>query len=168
MSATAPFPLMELSVRPEWVDFNGHMNDAAYAEAFSLALMAMTDHLGLDAAGRASTGHTIYTIAAMIRYLHEAAENEPLALTGRILEADDKRLRVWGEMHHATSGTLLATTEQLFLCVDQSGSSAARGAMARALRRSSQSTRRRARRLAGSRRRRRGHSAQARKDLRGF
>ncbi len=121
MSATAPFPLMELTVQRAWVDFNGHMNDAAYAEAFSLALMTMTDHLGLDATGRASTGHTIYTIAAMIRYLHEASESEPLVLTGRILEADDKRIRVWAEMHHAVKGTLLATTEQLFLCVDQSG-----------------------------------------------
>jgi acyl-CoA thioester hydrolase len=121
MSGTAPFPLMELSVQRAWVDFNGHMNDAAYAEAFSLALMTMTDHLGLDAAGRASTGHTIYTIAAMIRYLHEASESEPLVLTGRILEADDKRIRVWAEMHHASNGTLLATTEQLFLCIDQSG-----------------------------------------------
>jgi acyl-CoA thioester hydrolase len=114
---------MELSVQRAWVDFNGHMNDAAYAEAFSLALMTMTDHLGLDAAGRASTGHTIYTIAAMIRYLHEASESEPLVLTGRILEADDKRIRVWAEMHHAVKGTLLATTEQLFLCVDQAGQS---------------------------------------------
>ncbi len=121
MSATAPFPLMEVSVKPEWVDYNGHMNDAAYAEAFSTGLMTMTDHLGLDAAGRASTGHTIYTVQVMIRYLHEVAQNEPLVLTGRILEADDKRLRVWAEMRNGSTGTLLATTEQLLLCVDQSG-----------------------------------------------
>lgn len=123
MSATAPFPLMNVSVKPAWVDFNGHMNDAAYAEAFSEALMVMTDHLGLDAAGRARTGHTIYTVAMMIRYLHEASENTALSLTGRILEADGKRVRVWAEMHDASSGELMATTEQLLLCVDQSGSS---------------------------------------------
>ncbi len=123
MSATAPFPLMSVSVKPAWVDFNGHMNDAAYAEAFSEALMVMTDHLGLDAAGRAVTGHTIYTISMMIRYVHEATENAPLVLTGRILEADGKRVRVWAEMHNASNGTLLATTEQLLLCVDQTGSS---------------------------------------------
>jgi acyl-CoA thioester hydrolase len=121
MSATAPFPLLEIAVKPAWVDFNGHMNDAAYAEAFSTALMAMTDQLGLDAQGRASSRHTVYTVSIMIRYLHEAVENAPLVLTGRILEADDKRLRVWAEMHNASSGALLATTEQLLLCVDQSG-----------------------------------------------
>jgi acyl-CoA thioester hydrolase len=112
---------MEVSVKPAWVDFNRHMNDAAYAEAFSEALMAMTDHLGLDATGRASSRHTIYTVSTMIHYLHEAAENAPLVLTGRILESDDKRLRVWAEMHNASSATLLATTEQLLLCVDNSG-----------------------------------------------
>lgn len=121
MSATAPFPLLDTTVKPAWVDYNRHMNDAAYAEAFSVALMTLTDHLGLDADGRAHTGRTIYTIAAMIRYLQEAAEGEPIVLCGRILEADDKRLRVWAEMHHAKTGSLLATTEQLFLCVDQSG-----------------------------------------------
>lgn len=121
MSATAPFPLMEVAVKKEWIDYNGHMTDAAYAEAFSVAIMALTDHLGLDAAGRAATGHTLYTLQMMIRYLHEAAEGAPLVLAGRILEADDKRLRIWAEMHQAVSGTLLATTEQLLLCIDQSG-----------------------------------------------
>jgi acyl-CoA thioester hydrolase len=121
MSLTAPLPLMEARVKPEWVDFNGHMNDAAYAAAFSDALMVMTDRLGLDAEGRARTGHTIYTLAMMIRYLNEAALDAPIVLRGRILEADDRRIRVWGEMHHGETGMLLATTEQLLLCVDQSG-----------------------------------------------
>lgn len=123
MSTTAPFPLMETRVKPEWVDFNGHMNDAAYAAAFSDALMVMTDALGLDEDGRARTGRTIYTLTMMIRYRAEAALDAPLVLFGRILEVDSRRMRVWGEMHHGQTGTLLATTEQLFLCVDQSGAS---------------------------------------------
>lgn len=122
MSVSAPYPLQDVIVPRDWVDFNGHMNDAAYAAAFSDAIMVMTDKLGLDAVGRERTGHTIYTVAMMIRYLHEAAEGAPLSMTGRVIEADEKRLRVWAEMYHGASGTLLATTEQLFLCVDQSGS----------------------------------------------
>lgn len=123
MSETAPFLLMDVRVKPEWVDFNRHMNDAAYAAAFSDAFMALTDHLGLDSAGRARTGRTIYTLAMIVRYLEEAALDAPLVLTGRILESDAKRVRVWGEMHHADTGTLLATNEQLFLCVDKSAAS---------------------------------------------
>ncbi|MGE0023386.1 MAG: thioesterase family protein [Hyphomicrobium sp.] len=123
MSALAPFPLAEVAVKPQWVDYNGHMNDAAYAEAFSEALMTLTDHLGLDADGRAESGHTIYTVSMMIHYLQEATVDTPLTLSARVLESDAKRLRVWAEMHNAATGDLLATTEQLFLCVDQSGES---------------------------------------------
>lgn len=123
MSAMAPFPLMQVAVKPAWVDYNGHMNDAAYAEAFSTGLMTLTDHLGLDADGRARTGHTLYTVQMMIRYLAEAAVDAPLVLTARVLDSDDKRLRVWAEMHHGGNATLLATTEQLLLCVDNSGPS---------------------------------------------
>jgi acyl-CoA thioester hydrolase len=121
MSETAPFPLMKVSVKPEWVDFNRHMNDAAYAAAFSDAIMTLTDHLGLDQTGRDRTGRTVYTLTMTIHYVEEAAEGAPLALSARILEVDDKRLRVWGEMHHGDTGALLATTEQLFLCVDNTG-----------------------------------------------
>jgi acyl-CoA thioesterase FadM len=120
MQETAPFALMTVRVEPDWVDFNGHMNDAAYAIAFSDALMVMTDQLGLDADERARTRHTIYTMAMLIRYVSEAKLDQPLDLTGRVLECDDKRMRVWGEMRHGTTGAILATTEQLFLCVDQS------------------------------------------------
>ena len=138
------------------------MNDAAYAEAFSLALMTMTDHLGLDAAGRASTGHTIYTVAVMIRYLHEAAENAPLVLTGRILEADDKRLRgVGGDAQRLERHA--ARDDRAALALRRPvGARAARGPLAGAVRRAAESTRGRACRPARSRRRGRGHSSQAR------
>jgi acyl-CoA thioester hydrolase len=120
---TAPFPLQTLRVKPEWLDFNGHMNDAAYGIAFSDALLALTDHLGLDAAGRAATGRTIYTLAMQIRYLREALPDTEIALAGRVIEADEKRMRVWAEMRDAGSAILFATAEMLFVCVDQSGAS---------------------------------------------
>lgn len=121
MSETAPLQITTVEVKPEWVDYNGHMNDAFYAVAFGEALMSMTDTMGLDAEGRRRTGRTIYTLSMLIRFLNEAPEGAPLAISGRILEADEKRIRVWAEMHHTGTGTLLATTEQLFLCVDQAG-----------------------------------------------
>ncbi len=43
-----------------------------------------------------------------------------LTATARLLEHDSKRLRIWFEMHNKT-GTLVATSEQVYLCVDQSG-----------------------------------------------
>ena len=44
--------ILDTRVAPAWVDYNGHMNDAEYARVFSLAVEALMDHIGLDAAGR--------------------------------------------------------------------------------------------------------------------
>ena len=48
--------LYETKVAPDWVDYNGHMNDAAYALVFSRAGDALMDRIGLDAAARKATG----------------------------------------------------------------------------------------------------------------
>ena len=114
-------PLYEASVAPEWCDYNHHMNDAYYALAFSRATDGLMDRIGLDAAGRAASGRTIYTLAVVIRYLREIREGEAFRVCGQIIERDAKRLRLWLEMRHAGVGHLLATSEQLIACVDQSG-----------------------------------------------
>jgi len=54
--------ILESRVAPEWVDYNGHMNDAEYARVFSLALEALMDRIGLDAAGRDRHGYWVHTL----------------------------------------------------------------------------------------------------------
>ena len=39
--------LLETSVHAEWVDYNGHMNDACYALVFSRALDGFIEQIGL-------------------------------------------------------------------------------------------------------------------------
>ena len=114
---TALLEIAEWQVLPEWVDYNGHMNDAAYAIAFSRSVDALMDRVGLNAAGRARTGHTIYTLALQIRYLHEVKLGAGVSVSVRILARDSRRLRLWLEMHFGDK--LLATCEQVLLCVAQ-------------------------------------------------
>ena len=104
-------------VAADFVDYNNHMNDAAYAIAFSRSVDALMDRIGLDAAGRARTGHTIYTLALQIHYLHEVRRDAGLSVAVRILERDSRRLRLWLEM--SAQEKLLATCEQVLLCVTQ-------------------------------------------------
>jgi acyl-CoA thioester hydrolase len=108
-------------VEPGWCDYNGHMNDAYYAVAFSRATDALADRIGLDAAGRKASGRTIYTLALVIRYLREVRAGEGFAVFVQLLEHDAKRIRFWLEMRHGAEGHVLATSEQLIACVDQSG-----------------------------------------------
>jgi len=61
----------EQNVLPEWVDYNGHMNDAEYARAFSCAGEAFMDFIGLGESGRAEHAYTIFTLETHICYLPE-------------------------------------------------------------------------------------------------
>lgn len=51
-------------VLPEWVDYNGHLNDAYYALVFSRSLDALMDEIGLDEEGRKANAYTIFTLEA--------------------------------------------------------------------------------------------------------
>jgi acyl-CoA thioester hydrolase len=119
-------PVLEATVVSEWVDYNGHMNDAAYAMVFSRAGDALMDRIGLDAAARKRTGQSLFTLQVMLHYFKEAKEGDALAVTCHLLEHDDKRMRLWLEMT-APSGERLAASEQLLISValGEAGSRAA-------------------------------------------
>ncbi|HSI66649.1 MAG TPA: thioesterase family protein [Planococcus sp. (in: firmicutes)] len=108
---------MEEMVRNEWVDYNGHMNDAAYAQVFSLAVDAFMDWIGLDAEARSQYRYTIFTLETHICYLKEAHEQEALQLNVQLLDMDAKRLHVFYEMRNAKE-ELLATSEQMLMGMD--------------------------------------------------
>jgi betainyl-CoA thioesterase len=109
-------PVLEATVVSEWVDYNGHMNDAAYAIVFSRSVDALMDRVGLDAAARKRTGQSLFTLQMMLHYFKEAKEGEALAVTCHLLEHDEKRMRVWLEMT-SPGGERLAASEQLLISV---------------------------------------------------
>ena len=84
---TRPLALHDAVVRHEWVDYNGHMTEARYAEVLGNASDAFLRHVGFDA-GYLEAGHSFYTVESHIRYLAEVAAGEPLATTTQVLGAD--------------------------------------------------------------------------------
>ena len=106
--------ILETRVAPEWVDYNGHMNDAEYARVFSLAVEALMDRIGLDAEGRRRHGYTIYTLETHLCYRREAHEGQPLEVAVSLLDRDAKRLHAFFALHDA-EGNLLATSEQMLM-----------------------------------------------------
>ena len=119
MHRGAALTLYDTVVASDWVDYNGHMNDAAYALVFSRATDALMDRIGLDSAARKSSGRTLYTLQVMLHYLQEASEGAPLFVACQLLEHDDKRMRVWLEMRAGRDGPVLAASEQLLLSIDK-------------------------------------------------
>jgi len=112
--------LYETQVAPDWVDYNGHMNDAAFALVFSRAGDALMDRIGLDAAARKATGRTLFTLQVMLHYFKEANEGGSLSVACHLLEHDDKRMRIWLDMRAGRQGPVLAASEQLLLSIDNS------------------------------------------------
>lgn len=107
------------NVLPAWVDYNGHMNDASYAAAFSNSLDALMDEIGLNEDGRREMSYTIFTLEAHIKYLQEAHENEELHINVAVLNRDEKRMHLWFEMKNREKATL-ATSEQMVMGINQS------------------------------------------------
>lgn len=120
MPLPPPSPLLihRSVVRPEWIDYNGHMNVAYYVLAFDHAVDAFLDHIGLDGAHRQRAGVTTFAAECHVTYQREVGEGDPLSFFVQLLSFDRKRIRYILEMHHAEEGYLAATSEWLSLHVD--------------------------------------------------
>ncbi|MED4073021.1 thioesterase family protein [Priestia endophytica] len=117
MSAAQTQPLLKEYVRKEWVDYNGHMNDAAYALVFSKAVDQLMIELGIDETFRKQYQYSIYTLETHLCYLAEAHLDELLTVTVQLLNSDAKRLHVFFTMENK-GGKRLATSEQMLMGID--------------------------------------------------
>jgi len=118
----AGIPLYATPVRAEWVDYNGHLRDAFYVLIASLATDALMDQVGLDAAYRARSGGTLYTLELHVHYLREIKGAEQVSVELRVLAVDAKRLLILLELRRASDAQLCAAVELLLLHVVQDAS----------------------------------------------
>ncbi|MFC0266847.1 thioesterase family protein [Kushneria aurantia] len=112
--------LMSRPVLPAWVDYNGHMNDAAYALLFSYGVEALMTEIGLDDSGRAQHGYTLYTLYTLethLCYLKEAYEGQQVTIGMTLLDLDARRLQPFFTLHDS-EGEVLATSEQMLMGID--------------------------------------------------
>lgn len=114
----APLTLYESKVRPEWVDYNGHMSEAFYVLVFGFTTDALLDFIGMDADYREQNGMSLYTLEVHVSYVREVREGEPLVVTTQLLDLDPKRAHVFHTMYHRAEDRLLATEEAMLLNVD--------------------------------------------------
>jgi acyl-CoA thioester hydrolase len=99
---------------PDWLDYNGHMTEHRYLQAFGESSDALYEELGVDFS-QAEVG-AYYTAATHIRHLKEARLDTLLWSSTEILGYDAKRLHLLHSLYDATDA-LLATGEHLSLHV---------------------------------------------------
>lgn len=118
MIIDTPFDRFTDRIKPEWTDYNGHMNVAYYLVVFDNATDSFYDWLGLDRAYRQQSNCSTFTLEGHITYDRELLEGDPVRVTSRLIDFDAKRLHYFHEMYHAEQGYLAATNELLGIHID--------------------------------------------------
>ncbi len=107
-------------VRPEWIDYNAHMNVAYYVLAFDLAIDALWERLGITSEYIERTRGSTFAVETHVTYQRELCENDPYFVTMELIAYDEKRIHQLQRMYHEEQGYLAATAEWMSLHVDLS------------------------------------------------
>ncbi|PZX06836.1 thioesterase family protein [Celeribacter halophilus] len=120
MPLPAPHISSLIEVRPDWVDYNGHINMAYYAVIMDQGGDEIYPHIGLGETYAKTARHTTYTAEVHICYKRELKLGDRVRVHTRLLDFDAKRMVLFHEIHHE-NGWIAATAEELLLHIDMSG-----------------------------------------------
>lgn len=120
MSIPAPCVSSVMTIQPEWIDYNGHLNMAFYSVLFDRCADEAYELLGLGPDYAKTRRLTTYTAEFHICYLRELHLGDRVTSTFHLLDHDEKRFHTFQELRHV-DGWLAATGETLGLHVDMSG-----------------------------------------------
>jgi len=110
-----PIRVLDRVVPLDWTDYNGHMNEARYLEAFSCATDRFMQIVGCDDAYIAS-GNSYFTAETHIRHLDEVHAGAHIYVDSILLGGSGKKLHIFNHLYHH-DGRLLATCEQMLIHV---------------------------------------------------
>lgn len=116
----APFVSMLMSVKPEWIDYNGQLNMAYYNVLMDEGSDQVFDLIGLGAAYQAATGCTTYSAEYRMQYMCELHEGDQVRMHMQLIDHDEKSFHFAQELWHE-DGWLAARGVGLGLHVDRSG-----------------------------------------------
>jgi acyl-CoA thioester hydrolase len=108
----------DLRVRPEWIDYNGHLNLAYYIVAFDQGVDKCFDRVGIGLDYRRRDELGTFAAETHTLYEREVKEGDPLRILCHVLAVDAKRMHMFLEMFHAEEGFRAAAQEILYLHVD--------------------------------------------------
>jgi acyl-CoA thioester hydrolase len=114
----APFISSVMTVEPQWIDYNGHLNMAYYNVLFDRAVDEVYESLGIGPAYLARSGHSTMTAEIHVRYLREIHVDAPTRVRFQLLDYDEKRMHYFEELIHGHEGWVSATSENMTLHVD--------------------------------------------------
>ena len=106
-------------VKPEWIDYNGHMNMGYYLVAFDyIATDQFYDSMNIGVAHKQALGRTTFSLSANIDFIREVMDGDKLRMTSQLVDYDHKRLQYIPCMYRREEGYLAATNECLGMYID--------------------------------------------------
>ncbi len=110
-----PIRTLARMIPVDWTDYNGHMNEARYLEAFSKATDRFMEIVGCDQAYIASGG-SYFAAETHIRHLDEVNAGANVYVDTLCLSGAGKKMHVFNSLYHE-DGRLLATGEHMLIHV---------------------------------------------------
>ena len=114
-----------MHVRPEWIDYNGHLNMAYYNVLFAQCVVQALTEFGLGPDYLKQNNASFFTMEAHVTYLREIHEGDGVNVTFRVLDFDEKRLHCFQQLIHTQGQFLSATSESMLMHVDMSAKKSA-------------------------------------------
>jgi len=106
-----PIRVVDCAVPIDWLDYNGHMTEARYLHAFTLASDRLMEIIGCDA-DYIANGGSYFTAETHIRHLGEARLGMRIHVDTTVLMGAGKKLHLF---HHMYEGDRLVATGEQFL-----------------------------------------------------
>ena len=115
---SSPIKTSVQTVKPEWCDYNGHMNVAYYTLAFENAAFEAQEVIDFGERYVKEDEKSIFTTKATYSFLQEMNQGETLYIDYWIIDYAPKLIHVLMEMYHAEKGFMAAHTEQMMVNID--------------------------------------------------
>lgn len=117
-AATIPSPFLDhLTVKPEWLDPNGHMNVAFYLRAVDDGSNAFFDDIGLGwGYTHAGTG-TIFVTGCNLDFRRELFAGCAVRVSTQLIDYSEKLIHCYSEVINADENLVAATCETLYMHV---------------------------------------------------
>jgi len=118
MTTEAPLRLFSSSVKPEYIDYNGHMNVAYYVLIFDEATDAYKNHVGLDKNYRERTNCSTFAAELHVTYVRELHLGDKIRVETHLIGHNEKSHHFIHSMYQEGETDLCATMEVMSLHID--------------------------------------------------
>jgi carnitine 3-dehydrogenase len=109
-----PLVTVSRAIPLDWTDYNGHMNEARYLQAFGDATDRLMELVGCDA-DYIATGGSYFTAETHIRHLDEVRAGARIRIETQVLSGAGKKMHLFHRMFEGSRE--LATAEHMMIHV---------------------------------------------------